>query len=63
MHITTPSIVKFIQPVKEAIKIDDIDKVFTKYDGYLEFPNGKKASNMLDAFIAATGTNVIDYKA
>ena len=61
MKIPTASIVKFVSDTPKVTVIDDVTKIISKTGSYLEFPNGAKASNMLDAFIAATGAVVEKY--
>ncbi len=52
--------IKVITQAREALSPDGADKVMEKYT-QLVFPNGKKADNMLDAYIACTGAKVEDY--
>ena len=62
MKIPSLNVIKFVQQGPKVSHVDDLNKALTKFDGYLEFPNGQKANNMLDAFIYATGTKVDDYE-
>lgn len=61
MKIAPKSFVKFVQEGVNTVKIDDLNKSLSNCNGYLEFPNGQRANNMLDAFIQATGTVVHEY--
>ena len=54
--------IKVITKATEALSPDGADKIIEKFT-HLEFPNGKKANNMLDAFIACTGAKIEDYAA
>ena len=49
---------RYGEPIKRVI-----DEAMTdiRTPMFIEFPNGKKASSLIDAFIEATGTAVEDY--
>ena len=55
------SALKIIKNGSKTINIDDLENGYSNFSTILELPNAKRASNMLDAFIAATGTVVEDY--
>lgn len=61
MNLTKLNPVKHFSVKVPNVSYSPFDKATTQVHQYLMLPNGKVADNMLDTFIAATGTKVEGY--